>query len=190
MKKLNAMIILSAGMLSILGLLSSHPASAQEKLVPSRFTIDSAAKSVDIHFDAAWNTNNGPFNFNGYTKGEATVVIPADWKAYVTFRTLDADLPHSALIYKQSSKSDIPQNAGGKDAGIGRAYTDNPMEGIVNAEDTFKILPKPENIGEYILLCGVNGHAPAGMWIKWAITSDAKTPYLLVEAKPEKPARP
>ncbi|MDH4249096.1 MAG: sulfocyanin-like copper-binding protein, partial [Deltaproteobacteria bacterium] len=109
---------LTLGVLLVLGPLSMQPAGAQEKLVPSWFKIDADGKSVDIHFDAAWNTNNGPFNFNGYTKGEATVVIPADWKAYVTFRTLDADLPHSALIGKPGPTGEIPQNAGERDAAI------------------------------------------------------------------------
>ena len=164
--------------------------SAGHKLiVPSWMKSDPTNKKVEIDIEGTWNTNHGPFNFNGYGKGELRIVIPVDWKVKVNFSTLDANYPHSAILTKEYPPEQLPDRVDLSGAAIRRAYTNNPESGFLNDKDSFRYFPRPENAGNYLLLCGVGGHARAGMWIYWTISANAEFPHVVIEKKPKKPGR-
>jgi Sulfocyanin (SoxE) domain len=128
-----------------------------------------------LKYDAATNTVTfdliaGPFDFNGYTNGGATLVVPAKANVVMPFVNKDGT-PHSAQII--SGEGPIPNAA--VDAAIPRAYTNKVLEGLPQeATDTMRF-PVPES-GTYRIFCGVPGHGLSGMWIWMRVDPAAKAP--------------
>ena len=134
-----------------------------------------AAADTFLKYDAATNTVTfelvaGPFDFNGYTSGGATLTVPPGSNNVLNFVQNDGT-PHSAEI--SSGTGPIP-NSGGNPA-IPRAYTNKVVEGLPQgATDVIKFTA-PDS-GLYRIICGVPGHALSGMWIWYKVDPAAKTP--------------
>lgn len=130
-----------------------------------------------LKYDAATNTVTfqligGPsgFAFNGYTGGDATLVVPGKANVVMPFINKDGT-PHSAEII--SGEGPIPNAA--VDPAIPRAYTNQLLQGLPQeATDTMRF-PVPES-GTYRIFCGVPGHGLSGMWIWMKVDPTAKTP--------------
>jgi sulfocyanin len=131
---------------------------------------DPTAKSVSLKLYAAHGSVNGGMNFNGASNGGATITVPVGWTVSWQFKNEDA-IPHSAIII--SNKMPFPAQP--QDPAIPRAYTADVTAGLpTNGTDqtTFKASPA----GQYVIACGVPGHAPSGMWINFVVSADAKAP--------------
>ncbi len=131
---------------------------------------DSTAKTVKLTLDAAHGSNNGGMNFNGGFSGNSTITIPAGWSVSWAFTNEDA-IPHSAIVLVNKQ----PFPAQPQDPAIPRAYTNDVGGGLPTGKTdatTFKALPP----GQYVIACGVPGHAPSGMWIRLDVSADAKVP--------------
>ncbi len=145
-----------------------HPAAAP---APA----DSARGDEWVTYDAASNTvtfklEAGPFSFNGFTNGGATLTVPPKSTVVMNFVQNDGT-PHSAEV--ASGEGPLP-NAGG-DPAIQRAYTNKVVEGLPQgAKDVIRI-QAPES-GSYRIICGVPGHALSGMWLWFKIDPAAKAP--------------
>lgn len=128
-----------------------------------------------LSYDAASNTVTfqliaGPFDFNGYTSGGATLAVPPGSNNVIVFEQKDGT-PHSAEV--ASGTGPVP-NSGG-DPAIPRAYTNSLTQGLPQgAVDTMRFTA-PDS-GSYRLICGVPGHALSGMWIWYKVDPAAKTP--------------
>ncbi len=155
--------------------------SARHHAVPAPPASDSTAvnkfmwyfpstQTVHVNLSAALGSNNGGMNFNGKSGGGATITIPLGWKARMHFVNLDA-IPHSAIVIaNQQPLPAIPQTAA-----FGAAYTRDVTGGLFTAQTDdldFKTAPA----GRYILVCGVPGHGPSGMWIWFVVSAEAKAP--------------
>lgn len=131
---------------------------------------DPAAKTVTLKVFSAYNSTNGGMNFNGGASGSQTITIPVGWSVAMKFTNEDA-IPHSAIILPNK----MPFPAQPQDPAIPRAYTNDVTGGIMTGKSdqtTFKASPA----GQYLLACGVPGHAPSGMWIHFDVSADAKVP--------------
>jgi len=131
---------------------------------------DPAAKTVALKIFSAHGSTNGGMNFNGGASGSQTITIPVGWSVAMTFTNEDA-IPHSAIIVPNK----MPFPAQPQDPAIARAYTADVTGGLMTGKSdqtTFKASPA----GEYLLACGVPGHAPSGMWIHFNVSADAKVP--------------
>lgn len=167
--------------LAVLMVTATSACAAKDDLKqPSWMKIDAEAKTVTLHIAAGWNGNNGALNFNGYYDGDAKVVIPVGWAVTVDFRNDDASLPHSLLVTKPYTKKEMPESAGREEVAISRAYTRNPREGISGGK-TGGFRFKAKEAGNYYFLCGVTGHAQAGMWIHLSLSDAAKEPGIIPE---------
>jgi len=128
-----------------------------------------------LQYDAATNTVTfklvaGPFAFNGYTGGGATLTVPPRSTNIMNFEQADGT-PHSAEI--GSGTGQIP-NSGGEPA-IPRAYTNKVVEGLIQgAKDVMRFTATDS--GTYRIICGVPGHALSAMWIWYKVDPAAKTP--------------
>ena len=146
------------------------PATSDSTAVNKFMWYFPSAQTVHVQLSAALGSNNGGMNFNGRSGGGATITIPLGWKARMHFVNLDA-IPHSAIIIaNQQPLPTIPQTAA-----FGGAYTRDVTAGLFTdqADDlNFNALPS----GTYILVCGVPGHGPSGMWIWLVVSPDAKAP--------------
>ncbi len=114
-----------------------------------------------------------PFNFNGYTDGELTLTVPENSTVVVNFVNEDGT-PHSAEVI--ADQPPIP-NMALDQPGIPRAYTRSVSEGIAQfGTDAMRFKAAPS--GSYLIFCGVPGHGLSGMWIRFAVSPDAKAPGL------------
>lgn len=110
----------------------------------------------------------GPFVFNGFGNGEATLTLPPKSNVVINF-VQDDGTPHSAEV---QSGDDPIANSGGNPA-IPRAYTNKVVEGLVQGATDVMRFPAPDS-GRYRIICGVPGHALSGMWI-WMVIDPAAT---------------
>jgi len=135
----------------------------------------SAAGDEWLSYDASTNTVTfeliaGPFTFNGYRNGEATLLVPPKANIVINFVNKDGT-PHSALLI--SGDGPIPSSP--SDPAIPRAYTNKAMEGLPQEATDVMRFPAPTS-GTYRIVCGVAGHGLSGMWIWLKIDPTAKQP--------------
>jgi sulfocyanin len=149
---------------------ASSAASDSSVKVNEFLSYDPAAKTVSLDVFAAHGSVNGGLNFNGASNGGSTIIVPVGWTVRWSFKNEDA-IPHSAIVLANK----MPFPAQPQDPAIPRAYTSDVTAGLpTNGTDqtTFKASPA----GQYLLACGVPGHAPSGMWIRFDVSADAKVP--------------
>ena len=128
-----------------------------------------------LSYDAATNTVTfelvaGPFTFNGYRDGGATLVVPPKANVVMNFVNKDGT-PHSAIVI--SGEGAIPNSA--DVPAIPRAYTSKVLEGMPQEASDVMRFPVPES-GTYRIFCGVPGHGLSGMWIWMKVDPAAKEP--------------
>ena len=128
-----------------------------------------------LTWDAATSTATfelvaGPFVFNGFGNGEATLTLPSKSNVVMNF-IQDDGTPHSAEV--ASGEGPIP-NSGG-DPAIPRAYTRQMIAGLAQGETDVMRFTVPDS-GRFRIICGVPGHPAAGMWIWMVIDPAAKEP--------------
>ena len=111
-------------LLSLGSLCWALPGTAQT--APSKWlSYDPATKTVTFALEAGAPGTAGPFNFNGYANGAATLVVPASSTVVLNFVNMDGT-PHSAQVI--ADKDPMP-NAGG-DPAIPAAYTKDVTQGL------------------------------------------------------------
>jgi hypothetical protein len=128
-----------------------------------------------LKYDAGSNTVTfeliaGPFNFNGYTSGGATLTLPSKANVVINFINKDGT-PHSAEVV--SGDGPIPNAA--TDPAIPRAFTNKVLEGLPQEASDAMRFAVPES-GTYRIFCGVPGHGLSGMWIWMKVDPAAKAP--------------
>lgn len=128
-----------------------------------------------LKYEAATNTVTfelvaGPFNFNGYTNGGATLVLPSKANVVINFVNKDGT-PHSAEVI--SGEGPVPNAA--VDPAIPRAYTNKVLEGLPQEATDVMRFTAPGS-GTYRIFCGVPGHGLSGMWIWMKMDAAAKQP--------------
>lgn len=131
---------------------------------------DPSTKTVTFALAAGAPGASGPFNFNGYTNGAATLVVPPQSTVVMNFVN-DDGTPHSAEVI--ADKDPMP-NAGGAPA-IPRAYTNGLTQGLPQGGKDVMRFTAPAS-GSYRIFCGVPGHGLSGMWIRFKVDPAAKTP--------------
>jgi hypothetical protein len=149
---------------------STSPASPAPSTAPA-----SANQDKWLKYDPATNTVTfeliaGPFTFNGFRDGQATLTLPPKANVIMNFVNKDGT-PHSAIII--SGDGPIPNSA--IDPAIPRAYTNKVLEGLPQEGSDVMRFPVPES-GRYRIFCGVPGHGPAGMWLWMKVDPVAKAP--------------
>jgi hypothetical protein len=142
-------------------------ATAEKPTAPAQgdwVTYDAATNTVTFKLEA------GPFSFDGFTSGGATLTVPPKSTVVMNFVQNDGT-PHSAEV--ASGEGPLP-NSGG-DPAIPRAYTNKVVEGLPQGATDVIRIQAPES-GTYRIACGVPGHALSGMWLWFKIDPAAKAP--------------
>jgi sulfocyanin len=155
-------------LLSLGSLCWALPGAAQS--APSRWlSYDAATKTVTFALEAGAPGTAGPFNFDGYTNGAATLVVPAGSTVVMNFVNLDGT-PHSAEVIADADP--IPTIGG--DPAIPAAYTNDVTQGLPQGgKDVMRFTAPPT--GSFRIVCGVPGHAASGMWIWLKVDPAAKS---------------
>jgi sulfocyanin len=133
---------------------------------------DAATRTVTFKLEAGAPGSNGPFNFDGYTSGGATLVVPAGSHVVMNFVNHDGT-PHSAEIIPDQ---DPMPNLGG-DPAIPGGYTKELIQGLPQGGTDVISFTAPSG-GSYRIFCGVPGHGVSGMWIRFKVDPSAKVPSL------------
>ena len=149
-------------------------ATAQRQPVDTNWlSVDAGAKTVRFQLIAGLTGVNGALNFNGFADGGLTLVIPEGWAVEMDFFNHDGMLPHSAIVVAAT----LPVPAAPGEPVIPRAFTVRQSEGLPPlGKDSMHFTANPA--GEYFIVCGVPGHAAAGMWIRLQISSTARVPTM------------
>ena len=156
------------------GVVHSQGQPAPKTPDPAWLKWNAETKTVTFQLIAGVPASASPFNFNGFTDGKLTLVIPAGATVVMPFVNEDG-VPHSAEV--ASGTGPIP-NMGGT-AAIPRAYTINLLEGLPQGgKDVMRFTAAPN--ATYRIICGVPGHAPAGMFIDMKIDPAAKEPAMVL----------
>ncbi len=130
---------------------------------------DAGINTVTFQLEAGAPGGSGPFNFDGYTNGNATLVVPPNSIVIMNFVNNDGT-PHSAEII--ADKEPMP-NMGG-DPAIPGAYTSDLTQGMPQGGKDVMKFTAPES-GSFRIFCGVPGHGLSGMWIRFRVDPAAKT---------------
>lgn len=148
----------------------------------NRFLSYAPADSMaELALWAGFGGANSAWNFDGYYGGNATVVVPAGWRVEVTYRTLDANVPHSAAIVE--TRETIPVDGGGVDVAFPGASTPSFLTGLSSTHKPVEFSFRADEPGRYWIFCGVPGHARAGMWIWFEVSEAAEAPDFRTEGE-------
>ncbi len=153
------------------GIRDTGAAQAGMTRVDRYLSYDSSAKSVALLLIAAANSAQGGFNFNGGSAGNQTITVPLGWSIDVDFQNHDV-VPHSAVVIAdQSPLPAIPENPA-----FPRAYTSHLIDGLPaqKGHDTMQFTAS--KAGDYLIACGVPGHALSGMFIRFVVSAGATAP--------------
>ncbi len=134
---------------------------------------DAGTNTVTFQLAAGAPSGSGPFNFDGYSNGKATLVVPPSSNVIMNFVNHDAT-PHSAEIIPDQ---DPMPNMGG-DPAIPGAYTDDLTQGMPQSGTDVIRFTAPAS-GSFRIFCGVPGHGLSGMWIRFRVDPSAKTASLV-----------
>jgi sulfocyanin len=128
-------------------------------------------KTVELTLIAGKTNDNSSFNFNGFSNGKMTLTVPVGWTVVVHYQNF-SPLRHSFDVIPYTGKQpDAPPPP----PVFKGATTQDPVSGIgVGKNETITFVAS--KAGKYEYLCGVAGHAPAGMWNYLVVSSTAKAP--------------
>src|SRR5581483_5816086 len=130
--------------------------------------ITTKGKTVNLTVTAAYNNADSGFSFNGYSKGKLTITVPQGDKVNVTFSN-DGAIPHSMEIVAFTK---TPATISSPKAALKGAVSPNAMNGVAKGT-TQKFSFTANKAGKYLLICAVPGHAAAGMWDNFVVSSSA-----------------
>ncbi len=133
-----------------------------------------ATKTVTFTLEAGAPGSSGHFNFDGYTNGAATLVVPPGSTVLMNFVNQDGT-PHSAELIPD--KDPMPNM--GVNPVIPGAYTKDLTQGLPQGGKDVLRFTAPSS-GTYRIFCGVPGHGLSGMWIRLKVDPSAKAPGLVV----------
>jgi len=139
---------------------------------------DASTRTVKFRLIAGMTGGaKSPYNFNGFTDGELTLVVPEGANVVISFENHDGT-PHTAEVI-----GDGPMPNLGIDPAIPRAYTKQLTMGIAQGgTDVMRFKAAPA--GRYRIFCGFPGHGISGMWIWFEVSKDATEPSMYLTKGP------
>jgi hypothetical protein len=156
---------------------ASTTALADTSFVPTWIRTDAATGAVRLDVAAEWNPNNDWGNFNGYQRGDATVLIPAGAEVTIDFHLIGDHWPHSLMLTAPFDPAHLPTHLGKSDAIEGVASR-KPIDGLEPGQnDALHFTAKP---GTYWLVSAKGADLVSGMWIVVEVRDSLKRAELLV----------
>jgi hypothetical protein len=131
---------------------------------------DAATNTVTFKLVAGRDRGESRLNFNGYTDGKASLVVPPKSAIVMNFVNQDS-LPHSAVII--AGGGPIPATVD-RPAIPGAATTD--LASGLPGHGTDQVRFTAPASGSYRIASGVPGQARSGMWIRFTVDPTAKAP--------------
>lgn len=139
---------------------------------PDWYQVDNGARTVTLDIVAGSTSKGNYWNYNGYTNGEVTVVVPVGYTVTINYRNDDPNMAHSIGVDRRTSGFPAAFPADYAPVFEG-AISENPMD-MANATLTGEaetITFVASEAGNYSLVCYVPGHAVVGMWIGFEVSA-------------------
>jgi hypothetical protein len=173
---------LRAGFLLLAGcVLIGTQAWAQGKLAPYAgpdkiLSFDTANMTVTVSLVGGEAGAPSGANFDGFSKGAMVIRVPLGWTVHLALEVPSSPVNHSALIVPWSDRgaaSFTPAFPGSDpvDFRTGMGKGDGQKEFTFTAD----------RAGQYAVVCGVPGHAKAGMWDEFDVVAGLASPEVLVQ---------
>ena len=150
---------------------ASVPSAVDSISVSPFVSYDASTKTVHVRLICALNSALGGFNFNGGSRGDQTITVPLGWRVHFDVRNNDA-IPHSAIVIADTKPiPSVPDQPA-----FPAAYTSNLTAGLApqTGHDTMDFTA--DKAGNYLIACGVPGHATSGMYIRFVVSATATAP--------------
>ncbi|HKJ01546.1 MAG TPA: sulfocyanin-like copper-binding protein [Longimicrobiales bacterium] len=145
--------------------------SLSEMTMPDWFHVDEAGKTVHMTITAGLTDVLNHWNYNGYTKGEATITVPEGYTINIDLVNKDPVMAHSLGISTVTSgfgaMLDQTVAFDGAVTSDAASMTDATMPG-----ETESISFVASKAGNYSMACFIVGHAATGMWIHFNVSAD------------------
>jgi sulfocyanin len=130
----------------------------------------SAPKTLNLNLEGI--SNDSGMTFNGYNKGALKVTVPVGWTVHVHFVDKDA-MPHSVGFVPWNERTGGPFSAA-----FPGSLMDKFETGIQSSDPPVEFSFTADKAGQYAMVCGVPGHATAGMWDEFDVSATAKAPTI------------
>ena len=130
-----------------------------------------ASKTVLITLITGATSANGGLNFDGGSMGDQSITVPAGWMVRIDVENHDV-IPHSAIVIQ--SQTPLPPTP--SKPAFSRAFTVHLGDGLPpqSGHDTMQFVANPA--GQYLIACGVPGHAAGGMYVQFIVSPAASAP--------------
>lgn len=152
-------------------------AAPSQMSMPDWMKVDSAAKTVTLDIHAGKTADNNHWNYNGYYNGDATITIPVGYKVTLNFTNDDPAMAHSLGV--DSAVGNFPPAFTNPTPVFKGAITSNPtdMQKATQPGRSETLHFTADKAGNYSLNCYIPGHAVAGMWIHFNVSSEGKAGF-------------
>ena len=134
-------------------------------------TYDQRSRTVSLQLIAGYNGLNGSLNYNGATHGSHGLYVPTGWRIHIAVMNRDSDLQHSAIVVQKV----LPPPIEPSEPAFPAAALPQLDEGL-QEDETGTLDFVADRAGQYMIACGVPGHAQAGMWLQLAVSNGLKVP--------------
>lgn len=122
---------------------------------------DVAHHRVTLTIIADYNNANGGLNFNGYARGKMKIVVPRGYRVVVAY-TSQGPFAHNVLITGNNPTTT---------SGFTPAFPGSGPSDTVDGVEALHLSFVARAAGAYYLVCGVPGHAAAGMWDRFVVAA-------------------
>ena len=157
---------------------SARPAAGDSAPLPDGpvrvnefLTYDRRSRTVSLQLIAGYNGLNGSLNYNGATNGTHGLDVPTGWRIHVAVTNRDSDLQHSAIVVQKV----LPPPIEPTEPAFAAAALPQ-LDEWLNEDETGTLDFVADRAGQYMIACGVPGHAQAGMWLQLSVANGIKVP--------------
>ena len=135
----------------------------------------SKAHTVTIDIVAGQTDANNHWNFNGHSKGDATIVVPEGYTVTVNFRNDDPANVHSLAVIEHSGSFPAMFNeVSPVFAGAATSNATSMTEATAAGGGTETITFTADAAGEYAMACLIPAHAVTGMWMGFDVSASGE----------------
>ena len=145
--------------------------------IPEWMTVDETAQTVALEIVAGKDDSNNRWNFNGYSRGNGTIVIPVGYSVTINFRNDDPNIAHSIGV--DARTGNFPATFQDPQPVFVGAISANAtsMQEATQPGATDSIAFTADTAGEYSLICYIPAHAATGMWIRFTVSGDGQVGF-------------
>ena len=149
---------------------------AQEGL-PDWMQVDDSNQTVELEVIAAKTSANSNWNFNGYANGNATITVPQGYEVTIEFSNEDPAVAHSLGI--DDRPNGWPATFSDPQPVFEGGISSNPtsMSQATMPGESETVTFTTSEAGEFYMVCYIPGHAVAGMWIHFHVSSDGSSGF-------------